>query len=571
MGILNQILYVGHSNARAMKFIEEISGEGFSCVLLEPEQKPQGEGQSRPAAVLLSAELPAASQSLIAQQIKERFSYVPLLLITPDPSFEIPKGNIFFPYDGLLCATMPPSNAAILLRGAIRLSFTIQELVQSNRRLNEISITDALTGLYNRGYMIDRLNLEFKRAARNREILSCLMIDLDHFKRINDTYGHKFGDFILEAFSSRLKGLIRETDIFGRYGGEEFLIILPNTNLEGGRHLAEKLRAGLEAEKIQHDCFSLLVTASFGVASIENNEVVTADHLLQLSDRALYKAKETGRNRVCVTGVSEPVEEFRPVRPAGTVDRLPHHPSLDVVSADPSENPHIQALLESADFELTLHSTEEEFLDVFRERSPHLVILDQKGSVINVLGLCRRIKTQIQDLFIPLLVLLERTDDQSHEEALQAGADDVVTPDLPPREFMARLQTLSHLKNLHDRWRGTYQDLNMTRTRLVKAERLNALGEMASGVAHDFNNILSAILGRTQLLRQRISDPPLLQDLLIIEQAANDGAATIRRIQEFARATTDRIYHVVDMAQIVHDCIQMTRTPLEGTRRSCAA
>jgi two-component system, cell cycle response regulator len=304
MASLNHIAYVTDATADASEFLGRLSSEGFSCTLVRPDQPLLGRHpDSRPSVILLSAEIAAAERRRILQELKERFSYIPVLLTAANGCLEFLKPEMHLPYDGVCCTAMAPASAALLLRGVIRTSFTVRELVQSNRKLNEISITDALTGLYNRGYMVDRLNLEFKRAARNRETLSCLMIDLDHFKNINDTYGHKFGDFVLQAISARLKSLIRETDIFGRYGGEEFLIVLPNTNLEGGRRLGEKLRAGLENETIQHEDFSLLVTASFGVASTENTEVVTADHLLQLSDRTLYQAKETGRNRVCVSGV----------------------------------------------------------------------------------------------------------------------------------------------------------------------------------------------------------------------------------------------------------------------------
>jgi signal transduction histidine kinase/CheY-like chemotaxis protein len=138
---------------------------------------------------------------------------------------------------------------------------------------------------------------------------------------------------------------------------------------------------------------------------------------------------------------------------------------------------------------------------------------------------------------------------------------EVLAADLPERDFLARLRSMLYLKSLYDRWRVTYRDLTMARTRLVKAERLTALGEMATGVAHDFNNILSAILGRTQLIRQRVDQPEILKSLSVIEKAAIDGATTIRRIQEFARSNTDQAdYQGLDIAQIVQDCIQMTRT-----------
>lgn len=562
MSILNHIAYVCPGGETSAILVEKLAAEGFSHILVEPDEGAlERLRQARPAAVLVASDVERPLLARLTQQIKEHFSHVPILLVTPDLSRELPRPETMPSFDGLCYGDMPSTHLASVLRGVIRSSFTIQELVHSNRKLNEISITDALTGLHNRGYMIDRLNLEFKRAERNQETLTCLMIDLDHFKQVNDTYGHKFGDVILRSVSSRLRALIRETDIFGRYGGEEFLIILPNTNLVGGQKLAEKLRQGLEGERIQYECFSLMVTASFGVASTENSEVITPDHLLQLSDRALYQAKESGRNRVCVAGVTDAVGEPSPQR-AGGSDGSRRRPAVHVLSSRPEESVLIGSLLESPRFELTMHSSAEEFFEHFRNHLPHLIVVEQASDddSLDIGEVCRRVKTQVQDLFVPFVVVLSRFSEEARNSMLEAGADDVISGDQAPREFLARLSVMVHLKDLHDRWRNTYRDLTMARTRLVKAERLTALGEMASGVAHDFNNILSAILGRAQILRQRVADDKMLHDLSVIEQAANDGAATIRRIQEFARSTTDRAYQTVNLTQIVQDCIQMTRT-----------
>ena len=563
MSILNHIAYVSDPSEGPPDFLDRLSDEGFSHVCIPPDGNAlERLAQVSPAAILASARLDPHQLGRVVHQIRERFSHIPILLKMSRRDQELPAPETMPAFDGLCYDDVPSAHMAAVLRGVIRSSFTVQELVHSNRKLNEISITDALTGLHNRGYMIDRLNLEFKRAERNQESLTCLMIDLDHFKQVNDTYGHKFGDVILRAVSRRLRGLIRETDIFGRYGGEEFLIVLPNTSLEGGELLAEKLRAGLEAERVTYECFSLMVTASFGVASTEIAEVITADHLLQLSDRALYQAKESGRNRVCVAGVGDTVAE-----PAPTARKRNEHlhrsPGVHVLSARPENSRHIQALLESPEFELTLHASEADFFEQFRSSVPHLIIVEHAPEgepPVDAATVSQRVKTQVQDLFIPFMVLMPEPDDEQHQLLLEAGADDVIDAALDTRDFKARLQVMVHLKELHDRWRSTYRDLTMARTRLVKAERLTALGEMASGVAHDFNNVLSAILGRTQILRQHVGDADVIKDLQVIEQAANDGAATIRRIQEFARSTTNRAYQIVELAQIVQDCIQMTRT-----------
>lgn len=565
MNTLNHIILITENLQSVQGFTETIAQQGFSLQVIEYDEKIISVlVDNQPALVLISTSLGREKCESVTQQIRERFAYMPVLILAKNTQ-ESPEQFPVMPVpDGICYETMPPEHLSILIRGGIRTGFTIQELVSSNRTLNEISITDALTRIFNRGYMIDRLNLEFKRCSRNREALSCLMVDIDHFKQINDTYGHKFGDVILESVAKRLGQHIRETDIFGRYGGEEFLIILPNTSIEGGRHLAEKLRQSLESEKFSHDCFSLPVTGSFGVASTENSEVITADHLLQLSDRALYKAKESGRNRVCVAGAldepsSQEGKEGEHKRDGGF--------ELSIV-CDCGERPDsIRALLDSKHYEVSLFQSERLFLADFPNLSPDLLLLHacpermrNRQNRQDLLDLCLRVKQQIQDLFIPMVIVLPEPDESLRWQALSQGADDVIMYQMDTEEFLVRIQSMLRLKSIHDRWRNTYRDLTSARTRLIKVERLTALGEMASGVAHDFNNILSAILGRTQILRRSTEDTSLLKNLDIIEKAASDGAATIRRIQEFSRSTTDREYEIVDMVQVVHDCIQMTRT-----------
>ncbi len=513
---------------------------------------------NRPAALLIDARSDASCAPETIASVKTHLNNLPIILLLDEPEQEMPEIGPVSNIDGIVYRKMPPGHIAAVMRGFIRQSFTIHELLQSNRNLNEISTTDALTGVYNRGYMIDRLNLEFKRASRNHEPLSCLMIDLDHFKQINDTYGHSFGDIVLRAVSTRIKDLIRETDIFGRYGGEEFLILLPNTSLDGAAYLAEKLRHGLESERISHDYFSLLVTASFGAASTELPDVITSDHLLQLSDRALYRAKESGRNRVCVEHLKEHEEneeEASHDEPEQQDTSL-----IDLVTNDPDNSEICRKLQQCKRFHLNIHHGSEAFLDAFRKHDPRLVLVDVLNTECNHLDFCRKIKEHVRDFFIPIVLVNSDEQIPDPRDLADAGVTEIFKNDIAREDMELRLLTLLNIKDLHDRWRHTYRDLTMARTRLIKVERLTALGEMATGVAHDFNNILSTVLGRTQLLRQKTKGKSILNDLAIIEQAANDGASTIRRIQGFSRVTTDHSYEEIDLVQVVHDCVQMTRT-----------
>ncbi len=177
--------------------------------------------------------------------------------------------------------------------------------------LEQESTTDALTGVYNRRYFDRRLAEEFRRSKRYAEPFSMIMIDVDHFKRINDHWGHPIGDMVLRRFAERIKVSLRETDVLCRYGGEELGLLLPHTALEEALHLAEKLRHKVAAsELLTEDAAegkgAIRVTVSLGVSSLVA-EISSPDQLLSMADKALYFAKQSGRN--CVKSCKEMGDE----------------------------------------------------------------------------------------------------------------------------------------------------------------------------------------------------------------------------------------------------------------------
>lgn len=173
-----------------------------------------------------------------------------------------------------------------------------RELITQKKLLEEISITDELTGLHNRRYLNSVLEHEFQRSARHSSELTCLLFDLDHFKQVNDNYGHEFGDNVLRAFGNILKTSLRKGDFAFRFGGEEFLILLPLTNLKGAQQAAEKIR--LRTEAANNTGINLSITVSVGISSLKDHAVKSCDDLINFADRALYKAKDNGRNQVVV-------------------------------------------------------------------------------------------------------------------------------------------------------------------------------------------------------------------------------------------------------------------------------
>jgi diguanylate cyclase (GGDEF)-like protein len=164
--------------------------------------------------------------------------------------------------------------------------------------MEELSITDELTKLYNRRFLNKELDEEWTRAKRYNRSFVSIMIDIDHFKRVNDNYGHPFGDFILMELAIIFKKIVRDSDKLFRYGGEEFFIILPETSPEAGKNLAERLRAEVECHSFFHSETPLSLTISLGVAFFPTNAVKKAKDLIKIADKRLYEAKKLGRNIV---------------------------------------------------------------------------------------------------------------------------------------------------------------------------------------------------------------------------------------------------------------------------------
>ena len=178
-----------------------------------------------------------------------------------------------------------------------------RELIQKNRLLEQLSTTDPLTGLRNRRYLTEMLAVEFLRAQRHRTPLSVVMGDIDHFKAVNDRHGHAAGDAVLEGVAGVLKRSMRGSDHGGRYGGEEFLLVLANAEVDGARIFAERLRQEVEETAFANDAGPIHVTLSLGIASLRAAHETPGD-LVAEADEALYRAKQAGRNRVAGAGES---------------------------------------------------------------------------------------------------------------------------------------------------------------------------------------------------------------------------------------------------------------------------
>jgi diguanylate cyclase (GGDEF)-like protein len=184
-----------------------------------------------------------------------------------------------------------------LQRGRKEIAQAHEALMEKNRQLHELSITDGLTGLFNRKHLMDLFDMERTRNIRYHVPFSVLIADIDHFKRINDTYGHLAGDAVLRRIADTLNHVVRECDHVGRYGGEEFLIILPNSDAAGAMEVAQRVRQQVSQVRFYNDGKEISLTISVGVAQCTEADD-SAEAVLGRADDALYRAKANGRNQV---------------------------------------------------------------------------------------------------------------------------------------------------------------------------------------------------------------------------------------------------------------------------------
>lgn len=189
------------------------------------------------------------------------------------------------------------SHVCILVYDVTDIVTSRMSLERANHRLEELSQTDRLTDLFNRGHWEECLASEFSRLQRYTGHASLIMLDIDYFKKINDTHGHHVGDLVLQWMADILRLSLRETDLPGRYGGEEFAILLPHTELDDARQLAERLRESIAKAPFQHEDIEFFITVSLGVASF-SPQFKTHTQWLEAADQALYASKHGGRNRV---------------------------------------------------------------------------------------------------------------------------------------------------------------------------------------------------------------------------------------------------------------------------------
>lgn len=275
---------------------------GYQVVAVEDGEKAWKvlQRDDRPDVVILDWVMPGLTGPevcrLVRRQNTGKYTYL-ILLTSKSLKQELIEG-MEAGADDYLTKPFDQHELQVRLRAGVRVVDLQTQLMEAREELREQATKDTLTRIWNRRSILDLLDAELSRIRRNDSMVGLIMLDLDHFKDINDTYGHLAGDEVLRESAKRLRGAIRQYDSIGRYGGEEFLIVMPGCGGPDIENQAERLRTTLCATPISIGDRSIIVTASFGTTYATPSCRAPQTSLIRSADEALYLAKRRGRNRV---------------------------------------------------------------------------------------------------------------------------------------------------------------------------------------------------------------------------------------------------------------------------------
>ncbi len=263
---------------------------------------------NKPDLILLDLILPGIDGYEVCRRIKNNSptADIPVIMLTSKAEHADKVHGLKIGASDYVTKPFDEGELIARVKTHLRIKELYESLQEKNRQLLEMANRDGLTGLYNHRYFQETLSKDFQRAIRYKESLSCIMFDIDHFKKFNDTYGHQTGDVVLKKLGGLIKGLMRDSDLAARYGGEEFTLILYHTTKNDAVIIAERLRKTVERHRFKAEDLILNVTISIGVASYYHPDIQDAKTLIECADKALYRAKKEGRNRVIAFNEIQP-------------------------------------------------------------------------------------------------------------------------------------------------------------------------------------------------------------------------------------------------------------------------
>jgi len=286
-------------NARLIQAIVKRIGDVDTETFIDPVAALSWCRANEPDLILLDYQMPGMNGIEFVQsfRIGERFTDTPIVVITGEDRKDVLSEALIAGATDFLRKPVDEVELLARARNMLRLRDRQLQLAAANEKLAILAITDELTGLLNRRQLMKGFGDEFARMLRYRHPLAVAMVDVDHFKRVNDNYGHALGDNVLKTLAQVMKHEMRDVDFAGRLGGEEFAVVFPNTDIVGAALACERLRQVVEGTAVEADDGNVFVTVSIGVTQMIP-DCDTPEGLLKRADDLLHKAKSAGRNRV---------------------------------------------------------------------------------------------------------------------------------------------------------------------------------------------------------------------------------------------------------------------------------
>jgi len=268
----------------------------YSCFSLEEAEKLLAKEKPKLDLVIMDYYLGSEKTEKFIQQFKsiKFYEHTPIMMITVSEDSNIKYSLFLLGVSDYLKKPFDIGEFYLRIRSHLRIKYLIDMLEAKNKMLSILATTDELTQLYNRRFFWELARKEENRYIRYGREYSIIILDIDNFKDVNDTYGHDVGDIVLKEIASKIKECVRYADILARFGGEEFILLLPETGIKGSSYVAEKIRKFISDDKLTD--LNLKITVSLGVAS--RDETNNLEETIKLADNRLYKAKNNGKNRV---------------------------------------------------------------------------------------------------------------------------------------------------------------------------------------------------------------------------------------------------------------------------------
>lgn len=324
---LQKILVVD-DDADSLRIIEAaLKSEGYEVFSADcGERALEAIENDRPHLVLLDVNMPGLDGLETLRRLRSRDEYVSCLFVSAkNDTTDIIRG-LDRGADDYIVKPFEPLELLARVRSQLRIKELNDRLSEANRKLLKMVDLDHLTGLFNMRSLYKKLDFEIDRAERFNRSLGVMMMDIDNFKRANDEHDHLFGSHVISSVGALIRDNIRKVDFGARYGGDEFLVVLTEIDLEGAVIFADRVRKNIEAKIFENDQHSMRFTVSVGLSVCHPAEkMIDARSLVRFADRALYKAKELGRNRVEVYEPSK--QELPPKNPAWTKRQTKRRPA----------------------------------------------------------------------------------------------------------------------------------------------------------------------------------------------------------------------------------------------------